>query len=305
MSRSPIPSEVDPDRLAAQVRRAREFAALHAGPELLLLPNAWDAGSAALLAAVPGVRAIATTSAGMAAAHGLPDGEVLALDHVLAGLALLTRRVSLPVSVDLEAGYGSTPAQVADSVASVIDAGAVGVNIEDGVPERADELLPAEEHAARIAAARAAAVNLGVPIVVNARTDVYWRRIGPADRRFAHAVYRLRGYVEAGADCVFVPGFPGRDVAADEAGAMIAELVAAVAGTPVNLLADPTLPSLRELADLGVRRLSVGSGLYRLAMAAARDATARLIETGRPDALAAADGLRYQELSDLLWSAGT
>lgn len=294
------PSDVDPNRLAAQVRRARAFAAMHAGPGLLVLPNAWDAGSAALLAAVPGVMALATTSAGVAAAHGVPDGELLALDHLLAGVALITRAVSLPVSVDLESGYGNTPAEVADSVASVIDAGAVGVNIEDGVQGRPAELLPDEAHAARVAAARSAAGHLGVPIVVNARTDVYWRRIGPPDTRFAHTVYRLRSYVEAGADCVFVPGFPGPDVPIDEARERIAALVGELDGTPLNLLASQSLPPLNELAELGVRRLSVGSALYRLAMAAMRDATAELLRTGGLDALAGADNLRYEELYDLV-----
>jgi 2-methylisocitrate lyase-like PEP mutase family enzyme len=286
--------------LAAQVRRARAFAAMHAGPGVLVLPNAWDAGSATLLAAVPGVDALATTSAGVAAAHGIADGELLALDHVLASLALITRSVSLPVSVDLEAGYGNKPAEVADSVASVIDAGAVGVNIEDGAPGVPTELLPDEAHAMRIAAARSAADHLGVPIVVNARTDVYWRGIGPPEKRFAHTVYRLRSYVEAGADCVFVPGFPGADVSVAEARERIAALVGELDGTPLNLLASQSLPPVGELAELGVRRLSVGSALYRLAMAAMRDATAELLRTGSLAALAGADNLRYEELYDLV-----
>jgi 2-methylisocitrate lyase-like PEP mutase family enzyme len=189
-------------------------------------------------------------------------------------------------------------------VASVIDAGAVGVNLEDGVPGRA-ELRPADEHAARIAAARSAAGQLGVPIVVNARTDVYWHRIGRPECRLAHAVYRSRIYAEAGADCVFVPGFPGPDVPAGQAGDLIAELVGALAGTPLNLLANPGLPPVGELAELGVRRLSVGSALYRLAMAAVRDAATGLLATGRPDALAGADALSYQELLDTLSSSGT
>lgn len=295
------PSNLDPTELAAQVRRAHEFTELHAGPGLFVLPNAWDAGSAAVLAAVPGVRAIATTSAGVAAAHGVPDGELLGLDHVVAAVTLLTRTVSLPVTVDLETGYGNTPAEVADSVASVIDAGAVGVNLEDGIRGRSDGLLAEHAHAERVAAARSAAEHLGVPIVVNARTDVFWHRIGSPEHRLAHAIYRLRSYADAGADCVFVPGFPGHGVPRDAGSDMIAELTGALPGIPVNLLADPTLPILDDLSALGVRRLSVGSGLYRLAMAATRDATARLLATGRPDALAAAAGLPYQELWDLLW----
>jgi len=293
---------VDSEIFVSQVATARRFAGFHAGPGVLVLPNAWDAGSAALLATVPGVRALATTSAGMAAAHGLPDGELLGLDHLLASLTQLIRAVTLPVTVDPETGYGNTPDEVADSVASVIDAGAVGVNLEDGRPGRA-ELLPAEEHAARIAAARSAAGQLGVPIVVNARTDVYWHRIGRPECRLAHAVYRSRIYAEAGADCVFVPGFPGPDVPGGQARELIAELVGALAGTPLNLLANPGLPPVGEVAELGVRRLSVGSALYRLAMAAVRDAATGLLAGGRLDALAGADGLSYQELLDVVTAA--
>jgi 2-methylisocitrate lyase-like PEP mutase family enzyme len=284
---------------------AERFAGLHAGPDVLVLPNAWDAGSAALLARVPGVRALATTSAGMAAAHGLPDGELLGLDHLLAALTQLIRAVALPVTVDLESGYGNTPDEVADSVASVIDAGAVGVNLEDGRPGRPDQLLPAEDHAGRIAAARSAAGQFGVPIVVNARTDVYWRGIGRPECRLAHAVYRSRIYVEAGADCVFVPGFPGPDVPDQQARDLIAELVGTLAGTPLNLLANSSLPSVEVLAELGVRRLSVGSALYRLAMAAVRGAAVDLLATGRQDTLAGADRLSYQELLDVLSTTGT
>jgi 2-methylisocitrate lyase-like PEP mutase family enzyme len=300
-----VRSDVDSEMFVAQQVMARRFAGMHAGSGVLVLPNVWDAGSAALLATVPGVRALATTSAGMAAAHGLPDGELLGLDHLLAALTQLVRAVALPVTVDLETGYGNTPGEVADSVASVIDAGAVGVNLEDGRPGRPGRLVAAEEHAGRIAAARSAAGQLGVPIVVNARTDVYWLRIGRPECRLAHAVYRSRIYAEAGADCVFVPGFPGPDVPGPQAYDLIAELVGELAGTPVNLLANSSLPPVDVLAELGVRRLSVGSALYRLAMAAVRCATMDLLATGGLDALADADGLSYQELLDVLSVAGT
>jgi len=296
---------MDSELLVTRQAMARRFAGMHAGPGVLVLPNAWDAGSAALLARVPMVRALGTTSAGMAAGYGLPDGELLSLDQLLAAITQLIRAVALPVTVDLEAGYGSTSDEVADSVASVIDAGAVGVNLEDGLPGQPDQLRSEEEHAARIAAARSAAGQLGVPIVVNARTDVYWRRIGRPDCRLAHAVYRLRSYAEAGADCVFVPGFPGPDVPDRQARDLIAELVGELAGTPLNLLADPSLPPVDVLAELGVRRLSMGSRLYRLAMAAVRDAAADLLTTGQSAALAAAENLSYAELLDVLSTAGT
>jgi 2-methylisocitrate lyase-like PEP mutase family enzyme len=291
---------MDSELLVTRQAMASRFAGMHAGPGVLVLPNAWDAGSAALLARVPMVRALGTTSVGMAAGYGLPDGELLSLDQLLAAITQLIRAVALPVTVDLEAGYGSTSDEVADSVDSVIDAGAVGVSLEDGLPGQPSQLRSEEEHAARIAADQS-----GVPIVVNARTDVYWRRIGRPDCRLAHAVYRLRGYAEAGTDCVFVPGFPGPDVPDQQACDLIAELVGELAGTPLNLLADSSLPPVDVLAELGVCRLSMGSRLYRLGMAAVRAAAAELLTTGQSAALAAAENLSHAELLDVLSTAGT
>ncbi|TWF82998.1 isocitrate lyase/PEP mutase family protein [Kitasatospora viridis] len=287
----------DPDAVRA---KARLFQRLHQGPEVLVLANVWDLGSAALISRLPGVRALATTSAGMAAVHGLPDGERLSIDQLLATLAVLTRSVALPVSVDLESGYGSTPREVADTVASVVELGAVGVNLEDGAPDTAERLVAPQAHAERITAARTAADQAGVPVVVNARTDTYWLAAGPADRRFADTVRRLNRYQEAGADCVFVPGFPPVGPTVDEQRRMIGELVAATDGVPLNLLLRPDLPPIEELRRLGVRRVSAGSAVYRLAMAAARAAVVELLAGGRPAALGGAAELSYQELAAVL-----
>jgi 2-methylisocitrate lyase-like PEP mutase family enzyme len=288
----------------AQAASAQLFRALHHQPELLVLPNIWDAGSAALLAQVPGVQALATTSAGMAAAHGIRDGEQLSPDEILAAVAQITRAVALPVSVDLEAGYGRAAPEVADSVASVIEVGAVGVNLEDGVPADQNRLLAPQSHAERIMAARAVAEQLGVPIVINARTDVYWRRIGPPERWFAETVHRLRRYAAAGADCVFVPGFPGPDPNAARGRALIGQLVRELDGIPVNLLADSALPPVADLQALGVRRLSVGSALYRLGMATVCEAAGTLLRSGHQNALQGAARLSYQELANALPPAG-
>ena len=301
----------------AQPAMARRLRELHQGPDVLVLANAWDAGSAALLAALPGVRALATTSAGVAAAHGVPDGELLALDHTLALVARICRTVDVPVSVDLEAGYGNGPEDVADSVASVIEAGAAGVNLEDGDPAREDRLLSPSEHAERISAARSAADQLDTPIVVNARTDVYWRGIGAPDDRLAETARRLRLYADAGADCLFVPGFPKNAALGTGAGAgtasgaaagmdperqreMIGDLVARLDGVPLNLLAGSTDLPVHELRALGIRRLSVGSALYRLGMAAVCEAMRELLNSGRQEALAGAQRLTYTGLARML-----
>lgn len=283
--------------------RAERFRRMHQGPEVLVLPNVWDAGSAVLLGALPRVRAVGTTSAGMAAAHGVPDGERMAFDALLGALSRITRAVRVPVSVDLEAGYGRTPQEVADSVASVIEFGAAGVNLEDGRPD-AGGLLDPGDHAERVAAARAAADRAGVPLVVNARTDTYWRADGPAHLRFGETVRRLNLYHEAGADCLFVPGFPEPGSTPDAQRAAVAALVAAVDGMPLNLLGRSDLLPVGELHRLGVRRLSVGSALYRLAMSSARDAMEDLLDSGEQDALGAAERLPYGDLSASLTAAG-
>lgn len=283
-----------------QMRRAELLHRLHAGPDLLVLTNVWDAGSAALISRVPGVRALATTSAGVAAAHGFRDGELLGLDRLRAAVAEITAVSSLPLTVDLEAGYGDTAEDVAASVSAMLAAGAVGMNLEDGLPGGARELRPTGAHVERVAAARTAADRAGVPAVVNARSDAYWHGVGSPEQRFAETVSRLRAYVEAGAHCVFVPGFPGPNLSPQQARDQVAALVDALAGTPVNLLAGPGVPEPAELAELGVRRLTVGGTLYRLAMAAAVRAAGELLESGRLAALAPAAALTYPQLQEAL-----
>jgi 2-methylisocitrate lyase-like PEP mutase family enzyme len=221
------------------------FHDLHRG-EPFLLPNAWDYASAAALAAA-GFAAVGTTSLGVAAAAGLPDGTGATRGETVA----LAKRLSpLPchVTVDIEGGFSTAPAEVAELVAELASAGAVGVNIEDG---RSDgSLVPAEQQAAVIQAVKTAVPGM----FVNARTDTFWLGTGGLDE----TVRRCRAYADAGADGVFVPG------TADPA--TISALVAAVAA-PVNVLLTST--PFPELADLGVRRVSTGSLLFRIALDAA------------------------------------
>ena len=238
---------------------ATDFAALHRGPAPLLLPNAWDHASASMLAAV-GFRAVGTTSLGVAAAAGEPDGarrtraETLRVAAILGGGRFL-------LSVDAEDGYSDDPAEVAELARALAAAGAVGLNLEDG---RADGSLTAPElHAAKIAAVKAAVPGL----FVNARTDTCW-----LDRQHAETLPRLRAYQDAGADGLFVPGIsdPRR------IGLLVKEI-----DRPLNVLYRPGGPSLAQLGDLGVRRVSLGSLLYRAALGAALD-TATAIREGRP-----------------------
>lgn len=239
--------------VAAQRAKAERFRDLHHAPPVLVLPNAWDAASAKAFAALDGCSAIATTSAGVAEAHGYPDGERIPRAEMLAAVTTIARAVDLPVTADLEAGYGDPTA----TAEGAIDAGAVGLNLEDG-------LGPVEEHVTRIRVVRAVAESRGVPLVLNARTDVFLQGDGDVDE----AVRRGNAYLEAGADCVY-PIM----VAEPES---IRRLAGEIRG-PINVLHRPGVPSPAELERLGVARVSVGSGLFRAALAHAESLARSLL----------------------------
>lgn len=244
---------------------AAALRALHDRGRLLVLPNAWDALSARLVREA-GAAAIATSSAAVAWALGHPDGEALPLDDLCRVVAAMARVVDVPMTVDLERGYGADPRAVSDAVLRVVEAGAAGVNLEDAAGD-------ADAFAARLAAVRS---RLGDRVFVNARTCVVLKRAVPPERSVAEVLARARRFEEAGADGLFVPMLT--DPAA----------IAAVArGTalPLNVLVAPGLPGLRELAALGVRRVSAGVGVARAAYARARDAAAALLDQGSYEAL--------------------
>jgi 2-methylisocitrate lyase-like PEP mutase family enzyme len=261
---------------AAELRvRAEELRRLHVDPAILVLVNVWDAASARTVASVPGCRAIATASWAIAAAHGLADGEAIGREGMLDAVGSVARAVELPVTADLEGGYGDTPADVAETIGRAIAAGAVGCNLEDGV--RDGELLrDAQDAAARVAAARARADADGVPIVINARTDVYLRGADDPEA----AILRGQAYARAGADCIFVPGVIDREV--------IRTLVAEI-DAPVSILAHPGAPSVSELQELGVARVSFGPGPMGVALAALARTASDLLGGGAP-----ADDLSYR-----------
>ena len=262
----------------SQADKARTLRRLHEDPTLLVLVNVWDAASARTVAAVPGCRALATASWSIAAAHGVPDGEALSREAMLAAVARVARAVEVPVSADLEAGYGADAAAVGETLAGALEAGAVGCNLEDGTGDPQAPLRDADEHAGRVAAARAAGEAAGVPLVINARTDVFLAGVGESEERVELALARGRRYLEAGADCVFVPG-------ATDAEALRA-LVAGMGG-PVSVLATPAGPSLAELEAMGVARASLGPGSMGVAMDALRSAATAMLGGGPlPAALA-------------------
>jgi 2-methylisocitrate lyase-like PEP mutase family enzyme len=251
--------------MATQAEKAELFRALHRGPEILVLPNAWDCASARIVEEA-GFPAIATTSAGVANALGYSDGEHIPAAKMLAAVARIAGCVRVPVTADLEAGYQDIAATTAGLVAS----GAIGLNLEDAGGDPA-------QHAARIASVRRVGRELGVNLVINARTDLYLDRIGcdPA-LRFDRSCERLRTYIDAGADCVFVPGVT------DEA--TIRRFVETLR-FPLNVLAVAGTPPIRRLQELGVARVSVGSGLARAALGLTRRIAQELKTSGTYDAM--------------------
>jgi len=243
--------------------KADALLAAHRSGDPLILVNTWDAWSARVVAEAPGCLAIATASHSIAAAHGYPDGEQIPVAEMIEAIRLISSVVDLPVTADLESGYGDPGA----TVAAAIDAGAVGGNLED-------QLKPPDEHAQAVAAARAAGNAAGIHFVINARTDEYLLGEKSLDRAIAAG----RTYLEAGADCIFVPGAGTQDD--------VAALVAAFDGR-LSLIVSPKALPLPELAGLGVARVSVGPGSLGIAAAALRDGAAQLLSRGAfPDALA-------------------
>lgn len=238
---------------ASQQEGASKLLKLHHGSEVLVLPNAWDVLSAVLFAEA-GFPAIATTSASIAHVQGHADGESLAREEMLAVVARIAAAVPVPVTADLEAGYGQAPEIVGETVGLAIEAGAVGANIEDFTQDPDAPLFDLELAADRIRAARAAADAAGLDFVVNARTDSYLGAGGTLGDPFGETVRRLNAYWEAGARSLYVPALTDPEI--------IARLLKEIDG-PLNILAGPKTPSVPDLKALGVRRLSVGSGLAR------------------------------------------
>jgi len=237
----------------------------------LVLPNAWDAASAAVIADA-GAAAIATTSAGVSWSLGRPDGELLPRTDLVASIERMAAAIDVPLTADVEAGYGVTEEEVAETVTAVLGAGAVGINIEDA-PAGGSGLYSPEKAAARIRAARAAVVACGVPdFVINARTDVYMRRIGDPQTRLDQVLRRGADYAEAGGDCLFVPGL------ADLA---VLETLVARSPLPISASTGPGRPTVAQMRAAGVRRVSVGPALTQAAYTVARQLAGELLSAGQ------------------------
>jgi 2-methylisocitrate lyase-like PEP mutase family enzyme len=268
--------------------KAELLRSLHKNPPILVLPNAWDAATARVYES-EGFPAIATTSAGVSAALGYPDGGIVPAREMIEAVGRIARAVKVPVTADIEHAYGATPDAVADVVLRVIAAGAVGINVEDHVPGASD-LEPIGLQTDKISSIASAAATSGVRVVINARTDVYLKSIGEPGSRLGVAIERGKAFLAAGADCVFVPGVRDRET--------IAALVQGIGG-PINVLVVKGTPSIKDLEALGVARVSIGSGAMRASLALVREVARELKSRGTYEALTAR-ALSFDETIDLM-----
>ena len=255
---------------------------------VLVLPNAWDVASARIFeeARFP---AIATTSAGIAFSLGYPDGQRISREEMIARISRIVRAVNVPVTADIEGGYGSTPEEVVRTTRELIDAGAVGMNLEDTTGRAEQPLLKLEDAVEKIKAVKETAAQTRAPLFINARTDIYLLPGGEAEADYQKAVRRLVAYRDAGADCVFAPGLKDAET--------IGRLAKAVQ-CPLNILAVPGTPPISELARLGVARVSVGSGFMRATLTALRRMAEEFKNSGTYSALESA--IPYSEVNRIL-----
>ncbi len=261
--------------MISQNAKAERLLQLHQKGASLLLPNAWDSASA-LLFEKAGFPAIGTTSMGIAFAQGYPDGQQISREEMMQVIARMAAVVQVPVTADIEAGYGPTVEDVAQTIREVIKAGAVGVNLEDstGVFQ---PLYSVEEQVRRIAAAREEARRANLPLVINARTDTYLFRIGDETTRMEDTINRARAYLQAGANSVFVPGVTDPS--------LIQVLVREIPG-PLNIMVGPGAPSAPDLFKLGVARVSIGGAAMLATMGVVRDIASELREQGTYEQIA-------------------
>ena len=240
-----------------QQELALKFQKMHTSNKILVLPNAWDAGGSVIFEK-EGFEAIGTTSAGISYSLGLSDGEFITIDDILDTTKKIQRRITLPLSVDIERGFGKTNKEIIQNIKAVIQEGAVGINIEDGISS-CNELTPLDEQCKIIEEIAQLKRDMGIDFVINARTDAFWLGIGSnKEEQLSLSIKRCNRYLKAGADCVFIPGGFNKEE--------IGILVKHIKG-PLNIIATPTSPNIQELQELGVSRVSLGSGPVRAALA--------------------------------------
>ncbi len=268
--------------------RAKNFTALHHEAAPLLLPNAWDAASARIFE-LSGARAIGTSSAGVAFSCGYPDGERIPVNELRAAVRRISDIVTVPLTVDIETGFQTNRWTVLDTVQTILETGAVGINLEDAPTDSNGVLRSIDDQSAIISSIRKLANEVGIDLYINARTDTFWLEVGSPETRLDATLERLLAYKEAGASGVFVPGVIDEEMIS---------ILAAQAGCPLNILATSGCPDLAALKRLGVSRVSVGSGPIRAIMALTRRIGDELMLQGK-FSLMSADTINYAEANEL------
>jgi 2-methylisocitrate lyase-like PEP mutase family enzyme len=277
-----------------QKQKAESFHALHAGDDILVLGNPWDVVTARIFESER-YQAIGTTSAGIAATLGYPDGQQIDLHEYLEVVRRIVRSVSIPVNVDFEAGFSTTAEGVAANALEVLRTGAVGINIEDENHSRAGGLIlePVPHMSAKIDAIRAVSRDYGVPLFINAKTDAVWLTYGgDLESAMTEAILRANAYAAAGADCVFVTG----DFDLEEVRRLRREIP-----HTMNIVIKSKTPPVAELRALGVKRLSMGSGPMRAALGATREVAREAIRSGTYEACLRL-GIPYYDVKGMLAS---
>lgn len=264
-----------------QKEKAERFLQYHHDKEILILLNSWDIASSRIVEAC-GYKAVATTSMGLAASLGYPDSQVIQLPELIEVVSGIAKSVQVPVTVDFEAGFGKNIEEIVESAKKIIATGIVGINIEDSV-DLSPQLVDAREFCQRIAAIRSLSESLGFHLVINARTDSFYLSSASREEKLAESIRRGNLYKEAGADCIFVQPVWDKET--------ISTLVKEI-HAPVNILANPGThgempPPVRELQDLGVARLSVGSTLMKATLAVIRKVANELAGQGTYEQLMA------------------
>ncbi|KML44375.1 isocitrate lyase/PEP mutase family protein [Cytobacillus firmus] len=273
-----------------QSLKANTFHRLHQQSSTLVLPNAWDVISAKMFEEC-GFKAIGTTSAGIAASLGYLDGQSIPLNKMVETIENIAKSVNVPVSADIEAGYGVTVEEVLETVKAVAAAGAIGINLEDGTGDPDSPIFDISSQEEKIAAIKELSESNNMRLFINARTDLFWLNAGDSSTRLREAVKRAKAYQDAGADCIFIPGLTDR-----KSIKKIREEVSC----PINLLVDPEMPSISELSEIGIERLSCGSVPFRATLTYLRTISEEIVNRQTFHQMTNGDVLSYRKLTEFI-----
>lgn len=273
-----------------QSLKAETFHRLHQQSSTFVLPNAWDVISAKMFEEC-GFKAIGTTSAGIAASLGYLDGQSIPLNKMVETIENIAKSVNVPVSADIEAGYGQTADEVLETVKAVAAAGAIGINLEDGTGDPNRPIFEISSQREKIAAIKELSESRNMPLFINARTDIYWLNIGDSSTRLQEALKRAKAYQAAGADCIFIPGLTDMK---------IIKKIREEISCPINLLVDPEMPSLSELSNIGIERLSCGSVPFRATLTYLRTISEEIVNRQTFHQMTNGDVLSYRRLTEFI-----